>query len=212
MKRTTLLLALFAMHATSVLMAQNTTQQITLQSDSLPVATIVPVVQAPYTATDTLTKPAAITPSPEQYLSHRERRAERARQYAFSIDSLVATRSFAFYPTAMQAVPDGEIRLVYADYFYTYISPVDLEVHLPMERGTMRQVGIINFDADGVENFTSAKFQSQWNIAFSTEDKGQKYDFTLTISTITGQTELSIEGGDIAMRYIGSIGQRIKER
>ena len=212
MKRTTLLLALFAMHATSVLMAQNTTQQITLQSDSLPVATIVPVVQAPYTATDTLTKPAAITPSPEQYLSHRERRAERARQYAFSIDSLVATRSFAFYPTAMQAVPDGEIRLVYADYFYTYISPVDLEVHLPMERGTMRQVGIINFDADGVENFTSAKFQSQWNIAFSTEDKGQKYDFTLMISTITGQTELTIEGGDIAMRYIGSIGQRIRER
>ena len=76
----------------------------------------------------------------------------------------------------------------------------------------MRQVGIINFDADGVENFTSAKFQSQWNIAFSTEDKGQKYDFTLMISTITGQTELTIEGGDIAMRYIGSIGQRIRER
>ena len=210
MKRTILLLAIFALH--SSIKAQNTTQQITLQRDSLPVTTIVPVVQAPYTATDTLTKPAAITPSPEQYLSHRERRAERARQYAFSIDSLVATRSFAFYPTAMQAVPDGEIRLVYADYFYTYISPVDLEVHLPMERGTMRQVGIINFDADGVENFTSAKFQSQWNIAFSTEDKGQKYDFTLMISTITGQTELSIEGGDIAMRYIGSIGQRIRER
>ena len=210
MKRTILLLAIFALH--SSIKAQNTTQQITLQRDSLPVTTIVPVEQTPYTTTDTLTKPAAITPSPEQYLSHRERRAERARQYAFSIDSLVATRSFAFYPTAMQAVPDGEIRLVYADYFYTYISPVDLEVHLPMERGTMRQVGIINFDADGVENFTSAKFQSQWNIAFSTEDKGQKYDFTLMISTITGQTELTIEGGNIAMRYIGSIGQRIRER
>lgn len=210
MKRTILLLAIFALH--SSIKAQNTTQQITLQRDSLPVTTIVPVEQTPYTATDTLTKPAAIAPSAEQYLSHRERRAERARQYAFSIDSLVATRSFAFYPTAMQAVPDDEIRLVYADYFYTYISPVDLEVHLPMERGTMRQVGIINFDADGVENFTSAKFQSQWNIAFSTEDKGQKYDFTLMISTITGQTELTIEGGDIAMRYIGSIGQRIRER
>ena len=210
MKRTILLLAIFALH--SSIKAQNTTQQITLQRDSLPVTTIVPVEQTPYTTTDTITKPTAITPSPEQYLSHRERRAERAQQYAFSIDSLVATRSFAFYPTAMQAVPDGEIRLVYADYFYTYISPVDLEVHLPMERGTMRQVGIINFDADGVENFTSAKFQSQWNIAFSTEDKGQKYDFTLMISTITGQTELTIEGGDIAMRYIGSIGQRIRER
>ena len=210
MKRTIFLVAFFALHPT--LWAQNTTQQITLQRDSVPVTTIVPVVQTPYTSTDTITKPATITPSAEQYLSHRERRAERARQYAFSIDSLVATRSFAFYPTAMQAIPDGEIRLVYADYFYTYISPVDLEVHLPMERGTMRQVGIINFDADGVENFTSAKFQSQWNISFSTEDKGQKYDFSLVISTITGQTELSIEGGDIAMRYIGSIGQRVRER
>ena len=212
MKRSILLVALCVLHSASALKAQNTTQQITLQRDSLPVTTITPVVQAPYTATDTLAKPAPITPSAEQYLSHRERRAEQARQYAFSIDSLVATRSFAFYPTAMQAVPDGEIRLVYADYFYAYISPADLEVHLPMERGTMRQVGIINFDADGVQNFSSAKFQSQWNISFSTQDNGQKYDFTLAISTITGQTELSIEGGDIAMRYIGSIGQRVKER
>lgn len=210
MKRTIFLVAFFALHST--LWAQNTTQQITLQRDSLPVTTITPVEQAPYTTTDTITKPTPITPSAERYMSHRERRAEQARQYAFSIDSLVATRSFAFYPTAMQAIPNGEIRLVYADYFYTYISPADLEVHLPMERGTMRQVGIINFDADGVENFTSAKFQSQWNISFSTEDKGQKYDFSLVISTITGQTELSIEGGDIAMRYIGSIGQRVKER
>ena len=212
MKRTIFLLAICALNSMSALKAQNSTQQITLQRDSLPVTTITPVEQAPYTTTDTLTKPASIAPSTLQYMSHRERRAEQARQYAFSIDSLVATRSFAFYPTAMQAVPDGEVRLVYADYFYTYISPADLEVHLPMERGTMRQVGIINFDADGVENFSSAKFQSQWNISFSTEDKGQKYDFSLVISTITGQTELSIEGGDIAMRYIGSIGQRVKER
>ena len=211
MKRTIILLALCALHSTSALKAQNTTQQITMQRDSLPVTTIVPVEQTPYTTTDTITKPATVAPSTQQYMSHRQRRAEQARQYAFTIDSLVATRSFAFYPTAMQAVPDGEVRLVYADYFYTYISPVDLEVHLPMERGTMRQVGIINFDADGVENFSSAKFQSQWNISFSAEDKGQKYDFSLVISTITGQTELTIEGGDIAMRYIGSVGQRVRE-
>lgn len=212
MKRTIFLLTLCALHSTSVIKAQNTTQQITLQRDSVPVTTIVPVEQTPYTSTDTITKSTAVAPSAEQYMSHRERRDERARQYAFTIDSIVATRSFAFYPTAMQAIPDGEIRLVYADYFYAYISPVELEVHLPMERGSMRQVGIINFDADGVANFNSAKFQSQWNISFSTEDKGQKYDCSLVISTITGQTELTIEGGDIAMRYIGSIGQRIKEK
>ena len=205
---TSLLLALLSVVSAD---AQNTAQQLTIKRDSVPVTTIVPVQQAAYTVTDTITRPAPTAPSSEQYLSHRERRAQRARQYAMSIDSLIATRSFAFYPTAMQAVPDGEIRLVYADYFYAYFSPVSLEVHLPMERGTMRQIAIINFDADGLENYSSAKFQSQWNISFSAQDNGKHYDFALVISTITGQTELTIQGTDGAMRYIGSIGQRKRE-
>ena len=203
-----LLLLLLATVIATTASAQNATLQLTARRDSVPVTTVVPVQQAAVTATDTLSAPA---PTTEQYLSHRERRAERARQYAFTIDSLVATRSFAFYPTAMQAVPDGEIRLVYADYFYAYISPADLEVHLPMERGTMHQVSIINFDADGVENYVSAKFQTQWNISFSADDRGKKYDFALVISTVTGQTELTVESQDGAMRYIGSVGQRIRE-
>lgn len=189
-------------------MAQNTTQQITIERDSVPVTTIVPVEQTPYTLTDSITQAA---PSPEKFLSRREQRAERARQYAFSIDSLVATRSFAFYPTAMQAVPDGEIRMVYADYFYAYFSPVMVEVHLPMERGTMRQIAIINFDADQMEDFASAKFHTQWNVSFWAEDRGKRYDFALEISTVTGQTSLTIESPDGAMRYIGSVGQRTRE-
>lgn len=212
MRRLSSIIMLLGLIAAARVTAQNTTQQISIQRDSVPVTTIVPVEQAPYTSTDTLTQPMPATQSSEQFLSHRERRAERARQYAFSIDSLVATRSFAFYPTAMQAVPDGEIRLVYADYFYAYISPVNLEVHLPMERGTMRQIAIINFDANELENYTSAKFQSQWNISFSAQDRGKQYDFALMISTITGQTELTIESSDGAMRYIGSIGQRTRVR
>ena len=190
-------------------MAQNTTQQISIQRDSVPVTTIVPVEQTPYTSTDSIAQAA---PSSEMFLSRREQRAERARLYAFSIDSLVATRSFAFYPTAMQAVPDGEIRMVYADYFYAYFSPVMVEVHLPMERGTMRQISIINFDSSEMEDFASAKFQTQWNVSFSVDDRGKKYDFALVISTVTGQTELTVESPDGAMRYIGSVGQRIRER
>ena len=211
MRRSSIISLLLALLSVVGATAQNTAQQLTIRRDSVPVTTITPVQQAAYTATDTITRPAPTAPSSEQYLSHRERRAERARQYAMSIDSLIATRSFAFYPTAMQAVPDGEIRLVYADYFYAYFSPVSLEVHLPMERGTMRQIAIINFDADGLENYSSAKFQSQWNISFSAQDNGKHYDFALVISTITGQTELTIQGTDGAMRYIGSIGQRIRE-
>ncbi len=181
---------------------------LTLQRDSVPAMTLVPVQQAPYNVTDTLTRQSD-SRSP---MTHRERRAERARRYAFAIDSLVATRSFAFYPTVMQAVPNGEIRLVYADYFYAYISPVDLEVHLPLERGAMKQVSILNFDSDRIENYVSAKFQTQWNISFSARDDGQKYDFTLMISTVTGQTEMTIEGPQGAMQYVGSVGQRSRER
>lgn len=184
---------------------QPTAATITAQRDSIPAMTIVPVQQAPVGAVDTLTRTVDARP-----MNHRQRREERAQRYAFTIDSLVATRSFSFYPTVMQAIPDGEVRLVYADYFYAYISPVDLEIHLPLERGAMRQVSIMNFDSDRVENFATAKFQTQWNISFSARDDGQQYDFQMMISTITGQTELSVEGPDGAMRYVGSIGERVR--
>lgn len=206
MRLLALLLALCTISAAQA--QQPTAATITAQRDSVPTTTIVPVQQAPLTLRDTISAPAPDS----RPMNHRQRREERARRYAMTIDSLVATRSFAFYPTVMQAVPDGEIRLVYADYFYAYISPVDLEVHLPLERGAMRQVSIMNFDSDRIENYVSAKFQTQWNISFSARDDGRQYDFSLMISTVTGQTELTVEGPDGAMRYVGSVGQRSRER
>lgn len=206
MRLLALLLALCAISAAQA--QQPTAATITAQRDSVPTTTIVPVQQAPLALRDTISAPAPDS----RPMNHRQRREERARRYAMTIDSLVATRSFAFYPTVMQAVPDGEIRLVYADYFYAYISPVDLEVHLPLERGAMRQVSIMNFDSDRIENYVSAKFQTQWNISFSARDDGRQYDFSLMISTVTGQTELTVEGPDGAMRYVGSVGQRSRER
>ena len=206
MRLLALLLALCAISAAQA--QQPTAATITAQRDSVPTTTIVPVQQAPLTLRDTISAPAPDS----RPMNHRQRREERARRYAMTIDSLVATRSFAFYPTVMQAVPDGEIRLVYADYFYAYISPVDLEVHLPLERGAMRQVSMMNFDSDRIENYVSAKFQTQWNISFSARDDGRQYDFSLMISPVTGQTELTVEGPDGAMRYVGSVGQRSRER
>ena len=206
MRLLALLLALCAISAAQA--QQPTAATITAQRDSVPTTTIVPVQQAPLTLRDTISAPAPDS----RPMNHRQRREERARRYAMTIDSLVATRSFAFYPTVMQAVPDGEIRLVYADYFYAYLSPVDLEVHLPLERGAMRQVSIMNFDSDRIENYVSAKFQTQWNISFSARDDGRQYDFSLMISTVTGQTELTVDGPDGAMRYVGSVGQRSRER
>ena len=129
--------------------AQNQTQQsITIQRDSVPVSTIVPVVQSAYSVRDTLTRDVSATSN----MTRTERREKKERDYTFMIDSLIATRAYAFYPTLMQAVPGGEMRQVYADYFYIYVSPVDLEVHLPIESGIAQQTSTLNFDTEHIGN------------------------------------------------------------
>lgn len=186
---------------------QGTQQSITLQHDSIPASTVVPVIQPTYGVNDTINRATELS-----HMTRTERRARRAHDYAFHIDSLVATRAFAFYPTLMQAMPAGEIEQVYADYFYIFISPVDLEVHMPIEHGVSQQPSILNFDTDGIENYTAVKYIAQWNISFTAKDDGIEYGFALDISTITGRTELTIEYPKGMMQYVGSIGKRMRER
>ena len=190
--------------------AQNQTQQsITIQRDSLPASTIVPVVQSAYSVRDTLTRDVSATSN----MTRTERREKKERDYAFMIDSLIATRAYAFYPTLMQAVPGGEMRQVYADYFYIYVSPVDLEVHLPIESGIAQQTSTLNFDTEHIGNYTAVKYLTQWNISFLAKDEGQEYQFSLDVSTVTGRTELTVSTPRGAMmQYVGSIGKRIRER
>ena len=85
---------------------------------------------------------------------------------------MIATRAYAFYPTLMQAVPNGEMKQVYADYFYAYVSPVDLEIHLPIEHGVAQQTSILNFDTESIENYTAVKYLTQWNISFTAKSDG----------------------------------------
>ena len=112
----------------------------------------------------------------------------------------------------MQAAPKGMMRMIYAEYFYLYFSPVDLEVHLPVERGVTQYVSMLNFDADTISGYEAAKHQSQWFISFSAVYEGDNYDFNFVISTVTGETILSVQGPSTAMRYIGTVGQRRQER
>lgn len=184
-------------------------QSITESRDSVPVETIVPVMKPDYTSVDTLTRNVSAEPTSD---SRAARRAQRARQFAYGIDSLVATKSYAFYPTTMQAAPKGMMRMIYAEYFYLYFSPVDLEVHLPVERGVTQYVSMLNFDADAISGYEAAKHQNQWFISFSAICEGETYDFNFVISTVTGETILSVQGPATAMRYIGSIGARRQER
>ena len=184
-------------------------QSITASRDDTPVETIVPVMKPDYTSVDTLTRDVSAQPVPD---TRATRRAQRARQFAYGIDSLIASKSYAFYPTTMQAAPKGMMRMIYAEYFYLYFSPVDLEVHLPVERGVTQYVSMLNFDADAISGYEAAKHQNQWFISFSAICDGETYDFNFVISTVTGETILSVQGPSTAMRYIGTVGERRQER
>lgn len=202
---TCLLLSLFSIGST---LAQSGEQSLQIQRDSVPVTTIVPIEQPAASLRDTITKPV----DAQQYMTRCERRSAKAKLYAFHIDSLVATRSLAFYPTTMKVAPNGKAKRIYADYFYAYFSPVDLEVHLPVERGHAHLTTMMNFDTDGIRNYASAKYLTQWNISFTANDDGSEYRFWMEVSTVTGRTELTIEGPDCTMQYEGSIGERARQR
>ena len=196
----------------SACVAQNTVQQneqqtLSVQQSTAPASTVVPIIQPTYGVSDTLTRNTQQTP-----LTHKGRRAKQAHDYAFKIDSLIATRAYAFYPTLMQAVPNGEIKQVYADYFYAYVSPVDLEIHLPIEHGIAQQTSILNFDTESIENYTAVKYLTQWNISFTAKSDGVEYGISLDVSTVTGRTELTLEYPKGMMQYIGSIGERVREK
>ena len=205
MKRISLL-SIMLLLTLSACVAQN--QSVTLQQDSIPAATIVPALQPAAGVRDTINENITI----ESRMTRTERRAKRAEDYAFKIDSLIATRAFAFYPTLMQAVPGGEIRQVYANYFYAYISPVDLEVHLPTEYGMAQQMSMLNFDTEHIGNYTAVKYLTQWSISFLAKDDGVEYSFSLDVSTITGRSVLNVECPKGTMRYVGSIGERMREK
>ncbi|MBR4995194.1 MAG: hypothetical protein IKY82_03950 [Alistipes sp.] len=183
-------------------------EQVSVSRSTVPTLTVVPVLGPDYNTADTLIREKRCTDP----TTRAERRACRAEAFAFSIDSLVSTRSFAFYPTTMQASPRGELRSIYAQYYYIFVSPVDLEVHLPIEFGITQYVSMLNFDTDTVNDFHTTKHLSQWVITFSAATLSDTYYFNMLISTITGETELLVQSSRVAMRYVGTIGSRMKIR
>jgi hypothetical protein len=186
----------------------NPLPQISVSRSVVPTLSIVPVLGSDYNSVDTLTEDIRC----QNATTRAERRACRAEAFALRIDSLVATRSFAFYPTTMHSSPRGELRSIYAQYYYIFVSPVELEVHLPVETGITQYVSMLNFDTESIGDFHSTKHLSQWVITFSATTRSDKYYFNILISTITGETELLVQSSQIAMRYLGTIGDRMKIR
>lgn len=183
----------------------DTLQQLSVMKDSVPVTTIVPVQRDDVVVNDTVR-----VDSVKRHLTRSERRRLRAEEFAWRIDSLVESRTFSFYPTTMQAVPEGEMRMVYADYYYLLVSPMALEVHLPVERGLSQFISVLSFDNDGVADLKPEKYGSRWTLSFAAKYYDEEYHFDFIISTITGEVVLMLQSPDYSMRYIGQIIERKK--
>ncbi len=185
--------------------ADSLVRSFSFRPDSIPVMKSAPLQGPDFTSLDTLTSPTSSLNKPD---SGAGRRAAAAAGMAFEVDSLVASHAIAFYPSAMQSAPDGTMKMIYVDYYYLYISPVDLEVHIPVVHSPSGYVTVLNFDSDSIANYQSRKQQSEWVITFSAATSGDKYDFQLVISTVTGEAELIVASSKISMRYLGRVGHR----
>ena len=183
--------------------ADTLVQSFSFRPDSVPVMKSAPLQGPDFNSLDTITAPA--------YQSSAEgapRRAAATARIAYEIDSLVASHAIAFYPSAMQSAALQKMRIIYTDYYYLYISPADLEVHIPVEHSPSGYMTMLNFDSDSIADYQCRKQLSEWIISFSATTSGDKYDFQLVVSTVTGEAELIVVSSKIAMRYLGRVGHR----
>lgn len=171
----------------------------TSAADSVPQTTIVPVQQAPVH----LVEHTTVYEEPTRGMDRAERRAYKARVYAARIDSLVQSRNYLFFPDTMQEVPDGLIRSIYANYFFFGLFVDHVEVHLPTERGVTQYVEMLNFDSMSIRDYRAVRLQWGWNVTFSITDGEACYVVRLEVSTVTGETVLTLGTPALTMRYVG---------
>lgn len=167
--------------------------------DSVPQLTIVPVQQAP----EHIVEHTTIYEKPSRPMSRAERRAYRARVYAARIDSLVQSRNYLFYPDSMQETPGGVIRSIYADYCFFGLLIDRVVVHLPAEQGIAQNIWMLDFDSMSIGDYRASRMQWGWRVSFDFADGDASYHADFAVSTVTGETVLTLSTPDATMRYVG---------
>ena len=173
---------------------------------SVPVTTVVPVQDQPIHIVDSTT----VYEHPSGKMTRAQRRARKADEFASRVDSLVRSRNFVFYPNSMQEIPSGEMQLIYADYCYFGLFGDTVEVHLPLVRGIMQYVGMMNFE-EKIADYRLLPFQSGLTATFSVTYDGNLYFGRLVVSEVTGETALTIVAPDTTMRYIGWLSRERRQ-
>ncbi len=172
--------------------------------DSVPQLTIVPVQQAP----EHIVEHTTVYETPAGHMTRAERRAYRAKAYAARIDSLVQSRDYLFYPNSMQEISGGTIRSIYADYCFFGLLVDRVEVHLPAEQGIAQNVWMLDFDSTSIADYRASRMPWGWRVSFDFADGNASCHAEFVISTVTGETVLTLTVPDVTMRYVGWLGDR----
>ncbi len=146
----------------------------------------------------------------DRKMDRTERRQLRAERFAAQIDSVISSRNYIFSPNSMQEIPNGSMQLIYADYFYLGIMEDHVEVHLPVVRGgAMQYIQVLNFDTFSVKNYQASRTGCGWNISFDITDDKTVYAVNMLVSTVTGETTLTLLTMNNTMRYVGFISNPV---
>ncbi len=168
---------------------------------------VTPVLNRDYTSVDTLRRDSScLNPT-----TRAERRRCRIQDMAFKLDSMITLCDFTFYPATMQAAVNSEIRMIFADYCYMMFSPVDLEMHLPVERGVSQYLYMLSFDTSTIEDYTAVKYLSEWRVSWQATTEDDTYHFDMLVNTLTSEVVLLVQSPTMAMRYVGTLGARKSE-
>lgn len=167
-------------------------------NSGVPVTTVVPVQQQPASVVSYTT---VMEPQPMR-MTRAHRRAYKAEKFACSLDSLIRSRNFVFYPSTMQETPDGSMAYIVADHFYFGMFNDSAEVHLPTLNGSLDFIRMLNFDSF-VSDLRLYPYPSGLNITFALHNNGKDYFTRLVVSTVTGECVLMLATPETTMRYVG---------
>lgn len=191
-----------------VAMGQSVEQEVEITShNEIPQTTVV-MPQAPW---HEVGEREVVVADSKRGASRKSRREERVAAFRSHIDSLVKGREFIFWPNSMRQLPSGDMRMIYNGYYYFALVDDHVEVHLPVEVGETHLVEMENFDSMSIENYFLSPLHSGWNIRFNIDEGERLCRIDFVVSTITGETILTLSTPQTEMRYVGCIREIKRE-
>lgn len=202
MRRDSILILLLTLGVYGVGAQEQLQQQVEITTDNpLPETTIV-MPQQPW---QVVGEYRVVVEDGKGAASRKSRRRARVKEYSERMDSLIKSRNFVFWPNSMRQLPSGDMRMIYNGYYYFALLGEHVEVHLPEEVGETHLVEMINFDSMGLDELFLTPLQSGWNMRFDIREAEELFRVDITLSTITGESILTLLTPSSTMRYVGCI-------